>query len=236
MRSLILLFIFSIVIVTLPSVRADVEPDDLGKAIKRSGKAAEVFREIMDVPEKAIPDYVIERAECIAVFPSVLNFGFIFGGRGGTGLVTIRDPHTRQWQAPIYLKLGGGSFGAQIGGQSIDLVLVGMNRRAADMFVKERFELGGELSAAAGPVGRNAAASTDLPTIRSQFLSYSRSRGLFAGAVIKGTVIKQDKDLNEAVYGQRKLDTFQPVSERRIPAGVMNFTNTVKSYSGRPRA
>jgi SH3 domain-containing YSC84-like protein 1 len=171
------------------SSTADSKSRNIEKASQRSAKAAQVFSEIMDTPDKGIPQYIIDRAECIAVFPSVLKIGFIFGGRGGTGLLSVRDPQTHQWQPPIFLRMGGGSFGAQIGGQSIDVILVGMSRRSAELFTRDRFELGGELSATAGPVGRNAAASTDLPTFRSEILSYSRSRGLFAGVMIKGAVI-----------------------------------------------
>lgn len=208
---------------------------DLTKAERRAEHSAKVFREIMEAPDKGIPQYIIDRAEAIAVFPSVIKAGFIIGGRHGDGLVSIRDPQTREWQPPIFLSLSGGSFGAQIGGQSIDLVLVGMNRRSVDLFTKDRFKLGGELSISAGPVGRNAEASTDLPTIRSEFLSYSRSRGLFVGAMISGAVIKQDKDLNQAVYGERKLETFQNVAERKTRASmkVMVFPQTLSQYSGK---
>src|SRR5688572_25553336 len=121
---------------------ADTRSEDLAKASKRTAKAAEVFTEIMNTPDKGIPQYIMDRAECIAIFPSVLKLGFIFGGRGGTGLVSIRDPQTREWQPPIFLRMGGGSFGAQIGAQSIDVVLVGLSRRSAELFTKDRFELG----------------------------------------------------------------------------------------------
>lgn len=231
--TIIFLIVTLISVLALPITgMADTRSKDLAKATKRTAKATEVFREIMNTPDKGIPQYIMDRAECIAIFPSVLKVGFIFGGRGGTGLVSVRDPQTRQWQPPIFLRMGGGSFGAQIGAQSIDVVLIGMSRRSAELFTKGRFELGGELSATAGPVGRNAAASTDLPTFRSEILSYSRSRGLFVGAVIKGAVVKQDKDLNSAVYGQEKVGAFQPVSQR-LPAGVMVFPETLNRYSTR---
>ncbi len=226
-----LLIIVVVLGLALPiSSVANSKSRDFAKASQRSAKAAEVFSEIMDTPDKGIPEYIMDRAECIAVFPTVLKIGFIFGGRGGTGLLSVRDPQTHQWQPPIFLRLGGASFGAQIGGQSIDLVLIGMTRRSAELFTKDRLELGGELSATAGPVGRNAAASTDLPTFRSEILSYSRSRGLFAGAIIKGAVIKQDKDLNMAVYGKEKVGTFQSISEHQ-PASIMVFTQMLNRYS-----
>jgi SH3 domain-containing YSC84-like protein 1 len=203
---------------------------DLSKAAERASEASKVFSQIMDAPDKAIPDYVLERAEVIAVFPDVFKAGFIVGGRKGNGLVSIRDAATRQWSAPVFLKLAGGSFGAQIGASSTDLILVGMNRGAAETFLQEEFNLGGELSAAAGPVGRSLAAETDVPEFDSQFLSYSRSKGLFAGAEIKGVKISQDEDLNQAVYGQQEFSVFRNVSQR-APAAVMVFVNTLNRYS-----
>jgi len=206
---------------------------DAEKAAHRSEHASEVFREIMDAPDKGIPNSIIDKAEVIAVFPSVIKVGFIFGGRGGSGLVSVRDEQTHEWGAPIFVSLGGGSFGAQIGGQSIDLVLVGMTRHSADIFTKDRFKLGGELSATAGPVGRNAEASTDLPTLRSEVLSYSRSRGLFVGITVNGSVIKQDKDLNAAVYGVSKIENFRNVSLRNtnVAPRVMAFPHTLNKYT-----
>jgi SH3 domain-containing YSC84-like protein 1 len=209
---------------------ADKRAEDLQDASKRSAKAAEVFREVMNTPDNSIPDYIIERAEVIAVFPSVIKVGFIVGGRAGSGLVSVRDPQTKQWQAPIFLKIKGGSFGAQIGAESVDMVLIGLNQDSANLFLKEDFELGGELSVAAGPVGRNAAASTDAPSFESKLLSYSRSRGLFAGAVFKGAKISQDSDLNRAVYGQKDISVIRPVSQTSVPASVMVFSDTLNQY------
>ncbi len=173
---------------------------DRKEAEQQSAKAAQVFHEIMDIPEGGIPQTILDNAECIAVFPSVIKTGFIFGSRGGTGLVSCRGSKTDAWRPPLYLKIGGGSFGLQIGGQATDVILIVMNHRTAELFTKDGLELGGEVSASAGPMGRPAAAETDLPTLRSQILSYSRSRGVFAGLEIKGSVITRDKGLNHALY------------------------------------
>lgn len=186
---------------------AGAQGDDLKEADQQAAKAAEIVHEIMDIPEGGIPQSILDSAECIAVFPSVIKAGFIVGGRGGKGLVSCRASKTGVWGPPLYLMIGGGSFGLQIGAQATDLILVVLNKRAAELFTKDRFELGGEATATAGPVGRTASAETDLPTFRSQILSYSRSRGAFAGLEIKGSVITRDKDLNQAVYGRKKNST-----------------------------
>jgi SH3 domain-containing YSC84-like protein 1 len=196
---------FALIVASLIAITPSAMAEDRKKeAEEQDAKAAEVFHEIMNIPEGGIPQNLLDKAECIAVFPSVIKAGFIFGGRGGKGLVSCRDSKTGAWGPPLYLKIGGGSFGLQIGAQATDVVLVVLNRRAAELFTKDRFELGGEASATAGPVGRTAAAATDLPTLRSQILSYSRSRGAFAGLEIKGSAITRDKALNQAVYGQNK--------------------------------
>lgn len=226
------LLIFALVFgIAMPIMAQAKDSKDVEKAAHRAADAAKVFNEIMDAPDNSIPQNIIDGAEVVAVFPSVFKAGFIVGGRGGAGVVSIRDAQTREWGAPIFFKIGGGDFGLQIGAQSTDLVLIGTNRRAADMFLKENFKLGGEVSAAAGPVGRAAEASTDLPSIRSEFLSYSRSRGLFAGAVINGAKVWQDTDLNTAVYGERKIETARQISEESPTKGVMVFTNTLNRYS-----
>ncbi len=162
--------------------------------------AATVLKEIMDAPDKAVPRSVGEKAEAVAVFPSTLKAGFIFGGQRGRGVVSVRDRAHGTWSPPAFLTLTGGSFGAQIGGESVDLVLVIMNRRGLEQLIRNQFKIGVDAAATAGPVGRNASASTDIQ-MRAEILSYSRSRGLFAGITIKGSSIKQDRDANERFYG-----------------------------------
>src|SRR5438105_3687119 len=167
--------------------------------VQQSEKAARVFREIMDTPDKGVPTELLESAECVAVFPSVLKAGFIFGGRGGRGVASCRT--AAGWSAPAYFNLGGGSFGLQIGAQSTDFVMLFMNKEGLNSLLSDQFTLGGDASVAAGPVGRQAGASTDLK-LNAQILSYSRSKGLFAGLELKGVVIKPDKDDMRDVYGE----------------------------------
>src|SRR6266498_706134 len=172
----------------------------LADATSQAQKAADVFTEIMNVPEKAIPQGLLDKAEAIAVFPNVIKAGFIVGGRGGHGVISKR---TRSgWSAPAFFNLGGGSIGLQIGASSTDFVLLFMNDSALGGLLKDKFEIGGESSAAAGPVGRSASATTDAQ-LKAQILSYSRSRGAFAGLEIKGVVISADNDDNVAVYGKK---------------------------------
>jgi SH3 domain-containing YSC84-like protein 1 len=211
--------------------KANFDKGDAKEAREQSEKAAKVLNDIMDKPDSNVPEWLFDKAECVAVFPSVVKAAFIVGGRGGKGIVTCRDPQTRQWMQPAFLKIGGGSFGAQIGVSSTDLVLFGMNRDSADAFFKDRLELGGEAAVAAGPVGRSVSASTDAPTISSQFLSYSRSKGLFAGVSLQGAVITQDEDLNRAVYGPDFTAAGSMKSMRTTPSEVAPFTTAVSKYS-----
>lgn len=204
---------------------------DAKEAAEQSSKAARIISEMMDKPDNNVPEWLFDKAECVAVFPSVVKAAFIIGGRGGKGVVTCRDPQTREWMQPMFLKMGGGSFGAQIGVQSTDLMLFGMNRDSMDAFTKDRLELGGTAEVAAGPVGRQAGASTDAPTISSQFLSYSRNKGLFAGVSLQGAVITQDKDLNRAVYGPDYTAAGAMKDSRAVPGEVSAFTMAVKKYS-----
>lgn len=172
---------------------------DISEAKKTSTAAVKVFNEIMKSPDQAIPKDLLERAEAVAVFPGVINAAFIFGGRGGIGIISRRTP--TGWSAPAFFKIGGGSFGAQIGGQKIDYIMLIMNKEGLKGLLEDKFELGGEASVAAGPVGRSASATTNT-TLDAGILSYSRAKGLFAGVALKGAVITPDNDRNQAVYSQ----------------------------------
>ena len=167
----------------------------------RLRQAAAAFEEIISAPDRAIPRAILERAEAIAVFPSTLKGGFIFGAHRGRGIISVRHPTHRTWSAPAFLTLTGGSFGAQVGGQSVDVVLVVMNRRGLDNLLRNQFTVGADAAVAGGPIGRNAEAATDIQ-MRAQILSYSRARGLFAGVTLKGSTVRQDRDGNERFYGQ----------------------------------
>jgi len=203
------------------------------EAAKRAANAARVFEQIMGAPDNRIPKELLDKAEAVAVFPGVLKAGFIVGGRGGSGLISRR--RAGGWSAPAFFKLGGGSIGAQIGASKTDFVLLFMNEAAVKGLLEDKFEMGGEASAAAGPVGRSASATTNL-TLDAGILSYSRSRGLFAGLELKGAVINPDNKLNEALYhlkaDQVLTGTNQPTLER-APESVRVFPLTLARYSRR---
>jgi lipid-binding SYLF domain-containing protein len=165
--------------------------------------AASVFDEIMKAEDNSIPRSILGKTEAIAIFPGTLRAGFIFGGMRGRGVISARTNGV--WSPPAFLTLTGGSFGLQIGGQAADLILVINDRRGLEQLVSNQFKLGADAAVAAGPVGRDAQASTDLQ-LRAQILSYSRSRGLFAGVTINGSTLRQDRDANQRFYGDR-LDT-----------------------------
>jgi len=198
---------------------------------KQSQKAADVFREIMSVPEKEIPRDILDKAECVAVFPDVIKAGFVVGGRGGRGVASCRT--ATGWSAPAYFNLGGGSIGLQIGAQSTDFVLLFMNRDGMNSLLSDKFELGADASIAAGPVGRQAGASTDLK-LDAKILSYSRSKGLFAGLELKGVVIKPDKGDMRDVYGEG-VTAREALKENKVnaPDAVRAFPNTLANYSSR---
>lgn len=199
--------------------------------ISQSEKAAKVFREIMNTPDKGIPQELLENAECIAVFPSVLKAGFIFGGRGGRGVASCRM--AAGWSAPAYFNLGGGSFGLQIGASSTDFVMLFMTKDGLNSLLSDGFTLGADASVAAGPVGRQAGAETDLK-LNAQILSYSRSKGLFAGLELKGVVIKPDKDGMRDVYGEGTT-AKEVLKENKVtaPASIRAFPITLGRFSSR---
>lgn len=178
-------------------VSAQRGPED---EIKRVNEAATVLDEIMAAADKAVPRTVLEKAEGIAVFPSLIKAGLGIGGQRGRGILSVRDKKNGGWSNPAFLTITGGSIGAQFGVQAIDLVLVINNQRGLEQLVKNQFKIGADAGVAAGPVGREASASTDIQ-MRAQILSYSRSRGLFAGVTLNGSTINQDRDANERYYG-----------------------------------
>ena len=204
----------------------------LAEAAKDAQKASDVFTEIMNVPDKAIPQNLLDKAEAIAVF-EVVKAGFIVGGRKGDGVISRRVKGG--WSAPAFYNLTGGSFGLQIGAAKVDVVLLIMNTGAVDRLMQDKFEIGGEGSAAAGPVGRSASASTDAQ-LRAQILSYSRSKGLFAGLELKGVAITPDNNDNEPVYGMKANEVLSPArawSLNSMPASVRIFPRTLARYSVR---
>jgi lipid-binding SYLF domain-containing protein len=199
-------------------------------AARHSSTAAKTFTEIMNVRDKAIPKELLNKAEAIAVFPDVIKAAFIVGGKGGQGVISKRVKGG--WSAPAFFNLSGGSFGAQIGAQQTDYVLLIMNEDGVKGLLEDKFEIGGEVGVAAGPVGREAAASTN-PTLDAGILSYSRSKGAFIGAALKGAVISPDNDLNESVYGSKATSilTGKPMTVGKMPASVRIFPRTLSRYS-----
>ncbi|MGA7624100.1 MAG: lipid-binding SYLF domain-containing protein [Candidatus Acidiferrales bacterium] len=172
------------------------------KECDRVDNAGTVMKEIMDIPDD-IPQSVIDKAYCVVVLPSVLKLAFVFGASYGRGVMTCRSGENFRgpWGAPSMMALEGGSFGLQLGGQATDFVLLLMNERAAASILTSKVKLGGDASAAAGPVGRNASAETDA-TMRAQVLSYSRARGLFAGISLAGSTLRPDNSANRELYGK----------------------------------
>ena len=206
-----------------------------GKNVKDSAsqakKASTILREIMGAPDKAIPKDVLDKAECVAVFPQVIKAGFIVGGRGGRGVASCRTPSG--WSAPAFFNLGGGSIGLQIGAQSTDFIFLFMTDKGMDSLLSSKFTLGGDASVAAGPVGRQAGAETDA-WLTAQVLSYSRSKGIFAGLELKGTVISQDTEHMEGVY-YKGVTAHDILKENKVnaPAVVQVYPKTLSSYSPR---
>src|SRR5208283_60212 len=182
-----------IAIASLTAVASDREDD-----VNRTQKAAQVFKEIMNTPDQGIPSGLLESAKCIAIIPGDKKFAFVFGGSYGRGLATCRTEHG--WSAPMFLAREGGSVGYQIGGSSTDLVMLFMNDHALQSLLSDKFKLGADASVAAGPVGRNAAAGTDLK-LNAEILSYSRSKGVFIGVSLNGAVVQADKSGDRAMYG-----------------------------------
>jgi lipid-binding SYLF domain-containing protein len=200
-------------------------------AERHAREAAEVFTEIMNIKEKSIPKELLDKAEAIAVFPGVIKAAFVFGGRGGQGVISRRI--RGGWSAPAFFNLTGGSFGAQIGAQKTDYVLLIMNDDGLNGLLKDKFEIGGEVSVAAGPVGREAAASTNA-MLDAGILSYSRSKGAFIGAALKGAAITPDNDLNEAIYNKKAKEVLtgrSPIKLAEMPAAVRIFPRTLARYS-----
>ena len=177
-----------------------------------------VLQEIVNAPDASIPEAILDRAVAIAVFPSTVRAGFIFGGQRGRGFIAARNPDTGAWSAPAFLTLTGGSIGLQVGAQQADVVLLIQNRRGLARLLGNQFKLGGAASAAAGPVGRSLEASTDLQML-AKILGYSRSRGVFAGVTLGGATLRADRDANERFYGVR-LDSRQIILEGHTGAAL----------------
>lgn len=204
-----------------------VHAADMSKMEERLNSSADVIQEIMATPDKGIPSSILSGASCVVVVPKYKKGAFVIGGQYGQGVATCRTP--RGWSAPVFVKLSGGSFGWQIGGQSTDLVLVAMNQKGLQDMLKNKFKIGADAAASAGPVGRNAQAGTDWK-LNAEFLTYSRSKGLFAGISLDGTVLEANNDDMAAEYGHPI--PFQTVlhGATPVPANARRFVSTVARY------
>ena len=231
MRIFALVLAFGCLISTTPLVRSsDGHDAKVKKAAQQSVKAGKLFDEIMQTPDKAIPQDLLRRAKAIAVFPDMIKAAFVVGGEGGRGVVSRRT--STGWSNPVFFRAGGPSVGPQIGASATDVVLVLMNDDAIAHLMKDRFELGADAEVAGGPVGREASAGTDA-LMHAEILSYSRSRGLFAGVNLKGIVIKPEDDLNMAVYDKRAHDLLADEKPQALNTGasIFAFPQAISRYA-----
>lgn len=203
---------------------------DLQNAVDRVNDASKTMTEIMASPDKSIPRDLLDKAKAVVVFPGTIKGAFIIGGQGGKGVAVRRIG--RNWSAPAFFNMAGGSIGLQIGGSKTDYIMLIMNDKGLKGLLEDKFELGGEGSVAAGPVGRTAAASTNA-TLDAEILTYSRSKGLFAGVSLKGVVINSDGDLNRSVYQKTTKEILgdPPLPATSAPASLRRFGTTVAAYA-----
>jgi SH3 domain-containing YSC84-like protein 1 len=201
-------------------------------SVARLSNAGVVLTEIMSAPDKGIPQEVIDHAACIAVVPNMVKAAFVFGGKHGRGVVTCRT--ATGWSAPAFISIGGGSWGLQIGAESVDLVMTIMNEQGTQHMLSNKFQVGGDATAAAGPVGRHASVGTDWKA-DSQILTYSRAKGLFAGISLTGAVVQQDDDSTKNIYhkmiGQRSILSGSVAT----PASAASFMKAVHNTSSASR-
>ena len=204
-----------------------VKAEDMSKLTSRLTDATGVIEEVMGTPDKAIPQSILAGASCVVVIPKYKKGAFVVGAQYGQGVATCRT--ARGWSAPVFVQLAGGSFGWQIGGQSTDLVLVAMNQHGLQDMLKNKLKLGADAAASAGPVGRNAQAGTDWK-LNAEFLTYSRSKGLFAGIDLDGTVLSQNQEDTRTEYGSNV--PFTEVLRGSVPTheNARSFVHTVAKY------
>jgi lipid-binding SYLF domain-containing protein len=207
--------------------------DERADEVKRVQASADVLDEIMAAPDKGIPEEVMESAVCIGVVPSVKKGGFIVGAEYGKGVATCRAGNG--WSAPAPFKVVGGSWGLQIGGEAVDLVMLVMNKNGMEKLLSSKFKLGADASVAAGPVGRHAEGETDWK-LRAEVLTYSRARGLFAGVTLNGAVVEQDGDATRAFYGRD--ESFRAILQGSVsaPSGSEPFLAAVRKLAARAEA
>jgi SH3 domain-containing YSC84-like protein 1 len=233
MRSKIFLFLFTLAglfgLVSGVAAQDKNKGKELKAAVDRVDDAADVVSEVMKIAEKSIPRDLLQKANAVVVFPGALKGAFIVGGQGGKGVAVRRVG--KGWSAPAFVNMAGGSVGFQVGGQKTDYILLIMNEKGLKGLLEDKFELGGEGSVAAGPVGRTTAASTNT-TMDAEILTYSRTKGLFAGIALKGVVISQDHSMNMAVYSKSIKDIIgtPPLASAEAPATLQKLSETLALY------
>ncbi len=210
----------------LPALASDRSDD-----IERVRKAAQVFQQIMNTPDKGIPQELLETAKCVAIIPGEEKAAFIFGGNYGKGVATCRTAHG--WSAPMFLAVGGGSVGFQIGGSFTDVVMLFMNDQALQSLLSDKFKIGADASVAAGPVGRHVAAGTDIK-LNAEILTYSRSKGAFAGVSLDGAVVQADHSGDKAMYGRNVSRREILDGKVAVPAPARNLLAELARYGGTP--
>ena len=199
---------------------------------KRLTTAAKVFSEIMDAPDKAIPQDLLNKAECVVIVPGAKKGAFIFGGKYGRGYLSCRKTTGVGWTGPGAVRIEGFNFGLQLGGTETDIVMLVMNQRGMERLLRSRFTIGGDMAAAAGPVGRTATANTDA-LMTAEILSYSRSRGIFAGVSLDGSTLRQDLDVNQHLYKKRYSNRDIVTGKLDPPASAQRLVSLLNKYSSR---
>jgi len=219
----------SILLLTLPLAAADKEE----QAVERLHDATAVFSEIMRTPDKGIPQDLLEKASCIAIVPGLKKGAFVIGGEYGKGFITCRSANGKGWSAPGAVRVEGGSVGFQIGASETDVVMLVRNSRGADKLLQSKFTLGGEGEVAAGPVGRTTAAETDA-RMHAEILSWSRSRGVFAGLSLQGATLREDKKSNEELYGKPLTNMEIVRGNTPPPAAAHELLSLLSAYHEKP--
>ena len=219
--------ILAVLIAAIVGSTMAVAAEEPSEQVKRMDAAATVLDEIMGTPDKGIPEELLDSAKCVAVIPSMVKIGFVFGGRHGRGIATCRT--ATGWSAPAPFTVTGGSWGLQIGGEAVDVVMLVMNDQGMEKMLSSKFKVGADASAAAGPVGRHVEGTTDWK-MRAEVLTYSRARGAFAGVTVNGASITQDKDGTRILYGRMVPSAQILKGQVKAPEGSHNFLATVRKY------
>jgi lipid-binding SYLF domain-containing protein len=234
MKMTVRIWMMSAVALGILTTSSSLRADDRSQDLKRIHDAQRSFHELMETPDRAIPHELLESAKCIAIIPGEKKVGFIVAAEYGKGLAMCRTEHG--WSGPVFLTIAGGAFGALIGGASTDVVMVFRNREGFQKLLSDKFKIGTDATAAAGPVGRNAAAATDLE-MHAEILTYSRSRGVFAGVSLEGAVVTPDRKADEALYGSNadreavvNGKVAVPESARELVAEVRQHTEGHRSH------